>query len=76
MTSNELFMRIIEFGIPYENHASDLYIPKTEQNTKLIAVYEFKENVTTFISQIEKTMWYDIPFAYQPYWSRRLIGTG
>lgn len=84
MNSNELFLRIIELGIPYDSHASDLYIPKTEQTTKLISEYEFKENVTTFIANTEdvrcracghkikqpKEVWYDIPFAYAPFWER------
>lgn len=71
MTSNELFSKIIELGISYDSHESDLYIPKTEQTEKLISEYEFKENVTTFISQIEKTTWYDIPFAYIPFWDKK-----
>ena len=54
--------------IDHHNYGSDLYIKKTPESAKLIAEYEFKENVTTFRSQIDGCIWYDIPFAYTPYW--------
>lgn len=36
----------------------------------IIAIYEFRGIVETFISQIDKTLWYDIPFAYDPFWEK------
>lgn len=58
---------------------------KTDQTTKLISEYKFKENVTTFYSYIEdekckecghvikqhRETWYDIPFAFPPYWEEK-----
>jgi hypothetical protein len=55
-------------GIDYSNHESDLYIPVTERTKELIKDYEFKTNVTTFVSNIDQKLWYDVPFAYLPYW--------
>lgn len=54
--------------IDHHNFESDLYIKKTPESTKLIAEYEFKSCVTTFRSDIDGCIWYDIPFAYAPYW--------
>lgn len=51
-----------------DNHESDLYVKKTSISTKVINNYEFKKSVTQFRSQIDKKIWYDIPFAYDPFW--------
>lgn len=47
-----------------DNHESDLYVLKNAISTEVLKNYEFKQNVTTFISQIDKKVWYDIPFGY------------
>jgi hypothetical protein len=55
-----------------DHHDSDLYIMVTPESKKLINKYEFKNNVTTFISAFAPFVpWYDIPFAYTPYWDRK-----
>lgn len=58
-------------GIEYGNHASDLYIPVNDQTRALVAAYEFKSNVTMFTSNVDGQLWYDIPFAYLPYWEAK-----
>lgn len=62
---------MIEAGVKVANHYSDLYVEVNETSTKLIKDYEFKRNVTSFFNQVEKKRWYDIPFAYDPYWVKR-----
>lgn len=57
-------------GVEIDHHESDLYVPVTDETRAIVAEYEFKTNVTTFVSQIDKKLWYDIPFAYLPYWER------
>ena len=47
-----------------DNHCSDLYILKNTISTNFINSYEFKCNVTTFRSEIDNNIWYEIPFAY------------
>lgn len=54
-----------------DNWTSDLYVLKNEISTKFVESYEFKVNVTTFISEIEKNVWYDIPFAYSEYHNKK-----
>jgi hypothetical protein len=68
LTSNELWEKVKELGIEHSNHASDLYIPVTEHTRNLVLEYEFKKNVTTFVNQIDRKRWFDIPFAYGPFW--------
>lgn len=52
------------------NHESDLYLKKTEISSKLIEEYEFKASVREFYSNIDHQLWYDIPFAYDPFWEK------
>lgn len=47
-----------------DNHESDLYVKKCAISKKVLNDYEFKNNVTEFTSEIDGTVWYDIPFAY------------
>ena len=51
-----------------DNHESDLYLKKTGISEKLVANYEHKENVTTFPELETGVLWYDIPFAFDPFW--------
>lgn len=45
-------------------HCSDLHVLKNDISTNWVNNYQFKMNVTTFKSQIDNLIWYDIPFAY------------
>ena len=71
MNNTELYNTVVSKGIPHSNHATDLYIPVTPETTKLVAEYEHKVSVTTFVNQREGGMWYDIPFAYLPAWEKK-----
>ena len=53
-----------------DNHESDLYLKKTEISFKLIKEYKFKSSVREFYSNIDHQLWYDIPFAYDPFWEK------
>lgn len=54
-----------------DHHESDLYLRKTLKSEKLISEYEFRNLVSVFRDNIEHVLWYEIPFAYSPYWERR-----
>ena len=55
-----------------DNHYSDLYVKVNEISKKFVEGYKFKSNVTTFICQRSKVLWYDIPFADHEYTEKRL----
>jgi hypothetical protein len=55
-------------GVQISNHESDLYVPVNPISTAIVNAYEFKSNVTIFTSNSDKKPWYDIPFAYSPFW--------
>ena len=66
-----LYDRMKAAGVEIDHHESDLYVPVNQTTEAIIAQYRFKSNVTRFISQIDRKPWFDIPFAYQPYWDEK-----
>ena len=65
-----IYQQAVESGCMISNHASDLYIKVTDTSTVLIEDYPYKNNVVTFTSNIDNTLWYDVPFAYDPFWDK------
>ena len=55
-------------GVPIEAHESDLYAKVTPESRAIVAGYKYKCNVTVFTAQDDGAAWYDIPFAYDPFW--------
>ncbi|MEE9366700.1 MAG: hypothetical protein V3W44_08445 [Dehalococcoidales bacterium] len=68
----DILEQMEKVGTEISSHCSDLYVPVTEETTKIVAEYKFKGNVTRFRSQVDGKPWFDIPFAYTPYWENRL----
>ena len=67
-----LYDEIKTAGIPTDNHESDLYFPITEQSTEILARYPLeKSNASRFINQVAGGWWYDVPFAFIPFWTAR-----
>ena len=69
-----LYSALASAGVPMENHASDLYTKVTPESRQLVrAAVERGEvsGVTTFTSQIDGEQWYDVPFAYVPWWEAK-----
>ena len=64
-----IYEEMKKIGVEIDHHGSDLYVPVTPETIALVKQYEFRENVKCFRSRIEG-MWYDIPFAYQPFWDK------
>ena len=66
-----IYEQIRTAGIQFDNHESDLYVAITPESTEILNGYEHRENIEVFISQIDKKPWYDVPFAYDPWWAKR-----
>lgn len=56
---------LLKAGVKIDTHESDLFCEKTEKSTEIVKKYKKIDgwNVQEFISNIENTLWYDIPFA-------------
>lgn len=60
-------------GIEIENHESDLYLPVNKQTRELVKKHLANGgSASTFVNQIDKKLWYDIPFHYSPWWEERM----
>ena len=66
-----IYDQMLAAGVQINNHESDLYVPVTPETTAIVNGYKFKSNVTRFTSNIDKKQWYDIPFAYSPFWQNK-----
>lgn len=68
----DIYTEAKKMNAEIDHHESDLYIIKNADTEKLIADYEFKQNVKTFRHVETGAIWYDIPFAYSPYWDAKI----
>ena len=73
---NSLYDEIVAAGIPTSNHESDLYFLDTPEARAILARYPTKEaNARRFTSQApphKGERWVDVPFAYAPWWRKRV----
>ena len=56
-------------GVPLDHHESDLYA-RVEPKSRAIVAANYP-SAKMFRSQIDGELWYDIPFAYDPWWIER-----
>jgi len=68
MPGIDIYEQLKAAGAEMSHHESDLYVKVTPQSTEILKGYYFKSNVTTFKSIIDKFLWYEVPFAYTPFW--------
>ena len=69
----DIYQKAVESmqGNEIDHHQSDLYLKVTPISQELVNNYEFKGNVKRFYSRVDNSSWFDIPFAYSPYWMRK-----
>ncbi len=66
-----IYEDMVKAGVPIASHESDLYVKNTPESNLILINYEYRKNVTPFVSKIDNTLWYDIPFAYTPFWDEK-----
>ena len=54
-----------------DHHASDLYIRVTPDSKALLNRFQYRHMVKTFVDNIDRALWYDLPFCYDPTMTRR-----
>jgi len=65
---SSIYEQVIDAGLPFDHHESDLYIRVCPKAWAMVACYVHKPNVTIFTSQLDGQEWFDVPFAYDPFW--------
>jgi len=70
-TPNELYEEILKVTTPEQrgNWTADLQCKVTNETETVIDRYKYRHLVTTFLSAIDHTLWFEIPFAFTPWWS-------
>jgi hypothetical protein len=67
-----LYQALIEAGVKVSSHESDLYFPRTKESCEILQKYDVHyENARNFINQVEGGVWFDVPFAFDPYWEAK-----
>ena len=56
-----------------DTYCSDLYLKVNNISKELIENYKFKDSVSTFIDDIDKELWYDIPFGYMDEYTNEIL---
>lgn len=69
-TPMEFYDEVMKVAKPEEisHWVNDLQCKVTPQTTALVEDYAFAHLITQFKSPIDGEMWYEIPFAYKPWW--------
>lgn len=73
MEQPTFFKAIVQAGIQYSNHCSDLYVPDTKETRAILAQFPEICMTTRFRHNEYNTIWIDVPFAYEPYWELRNV---
>ena len=71
-----LYDSLIEASCEIDHHESTLYVKVTPESTEIVnAAYHRGDisTVSTFRSQIDGCMWYDVPFGYKPFCGKNNI---
>lgn len=66
-----IYEELKKAGVPTGHNESDLHAKVTPESAAIVAGYEHMAMVSRFTSQIDGEPWYDIPFAYQPFWDAK-----
>lgn len=72
---DSIYQELLAAGIELDHHQSDLYAKATDVSREIVQRYQFASIVTTFRSNIDGSQWFDIPFAYEPYWEQKAGGS-
>ena len=68
MTS--IYEELKNAGVQITSWQSDLYCPKNDITIPIVEKYEKLHYVQTFKNQNDGKIWYDVSFAFDPYWSK------
>ena len=66
-----IYGEMVDAGVEIASHGSDLYAKVTPESEAIVKAYEHKENVKRFKNAMDGSSWFDIPFAFLPWWESR-----
>lgn len=72
---SEVYAELVAAMPPEEidHHESDLYVKATPVSIRIIKEADIPHGMAErFVDQITGTVWYDLAFAYMPFWAERI----
>ena len=70
-----LYADLLAAGIPVANHESDLYFPATPESRAILERHPMQFSfATTFSNRRPPNVgqrWWEVPFAFDPWWEAR-----
>lgn len=67
-----LYQELVAAGCEIGNHESDLHVKVTPESRAIVERYCWIKarniGVSIFRSNIDNALWWDIPFAFDPFW--------
>jgi hypothetical protein len=68
---SDYYYKLLRAGVPMDNHESDLYVKDTPTARAILADWPFGR-LGRFRNNINGEIYIDIPFAYAPYWEKKV----
>jgi hypothetical protein len=65
-----IYKELLDAGVEMDHHESDLYVKVTPKSREILTAYG-RRYAEVFISEIDGLCWYDLPFAYEPFWEKK-----
>lgn len=67
-----LYEELYKAGAKIDHHESDLLFKLTPATMRILQRYPTEFNrATTFVCQVSGSVWYEVPFAFDPFYSLR-----
>ena len=67
-----LYSELKKAKVKMDHHYSDLYVKITPDSQEIVNRHRNpNRSLTVFRSPIDHHLWFDIPFAYDPYWEKK-----
>ena len=69
-----IYERLRAAGCALDNHESDLYVKLDATSREVLRVWALEGPLnrwSTFRSEVDGTIWADIAFRFEPFWTRR-----
>lgn len=69
MSETSLYQDLKAAGCELDNHESDLYVLADDTALKVLDVHRVRRGM--FRSSVDGAYWYEVPFAFDPWWDAR-----
>lgn len=66
-----IYEALRDAGCKLDHHESDLYVKEDFVSIKILNNF-VKKGSSRFWNEVDGQFWFDIPFAYDPFWAKRL----